>query len=154
MYTPVIDFGKYNKIAEQTFYKKLGKVANVVGLTIEASGPDARLGDICRIFPDGENMSPVMAEVVGFKDKKTLLMPYDSTDGIALGCIVENTGYPLRVTVNESLLGKTLDGLGRPVDGTEIDGAAYQVEAPPPDPMKRDIIDTVQFLLFPVRLIM
>lgn len=143
LYTPVIDFGKYNKISEQTFFKKLGKVANVVGLTIEASGPDARLGDICRIFPDGENMSPVMAEVVGFKDKKTLLMPYDATDGIALGCIVENTGYPLRVTVNENLLGKTLDGLGRPVDGTEIKGAAYPVEAPPPDPMKRDIIDTV-----------
>lgn len=38
MYTPVIDFGKYNKISEQTFFKKLGKVANVVGLTIEHPG--------------------------------------------------------------------------------------------------------------------
>lgn len=143
MYTPVTDFGKYKKIAEQTFFKKLGKVANVVGLTIEAAGPDARLGDICRIFPDGENRSPVMAEVVGFKNKKTLLMPYDATDGIAPGCIVENTGYPLQVKVSASLLGRTLDGLGRPLDGTAPEGTAYLVEAPPPDPMKRTIIDTV-----------
>lgn len=143
MYTPVIDFGKYNKIVEQTFFKKLGKVANVVGLTMEAAGPDARLGDICQIFPEGENRNPVMAEVVGFKDGKTLLMPYDATDGIAFGCVVENTGKPLQVKVNDGLLGKTLDGLGRPIDGSETEGTAYLVEAAPPDPLKRDMIDTV-----------
>ncbi len=144
MYTPVIDFGKYNKIVEQTFFKRMGKVVNVVGLTIESAGPDARLGDLCLIFPEGEGkQSPIMAEVVGFKDKKTLLMPYDATDGIGLGCIVENTGNPLRVIAGEDLLGKTLDGLGRPVDGTAVNGTAYPVEAPPPDPMSREIIDEV-----------
>ncbi len=144
MYTPVIDFGKYNKIVEQTFFKRMGKVVNVVGLTIESAGPDARLGDLCLIFPEGEGkQSPIMAEVVGFKDKKTLLMPYDATDGIGLGCIVENTGNPLRVIAGEDLLGKTLDGLGRPVDGTAVNGTAYPVEAPPPDPMSREIINEV-----------
>ncbi|MCM1193316.1 MAG: flagellar protein export ATPase FliI [Butyrivibrio sp.] len=140
----MVDFGKYNKIAEQSFFKRLGKVVNVVGLTIESAGPDARLGDLCMIFPGGEGeQQPIMAEVVGFKDKKTLLMPYDATDGIGLGCIVENTGSPLRVVAGDELLGKTLDGLGRPVDGAVVNGTAYPVEAPPPDPMSREIIDEV-----------
>ena len=73
-----IDFEKYNKMAEKSFYRKLGKVVNVVGLTIESAGPDSKLGDLCRILPDAEGARPIMAEVVGFRDKKTLLMPYDS----------------------------------------------------------------------------
>ena len=83
-----IDFEKYNKLADKTFYRKLGKVVNVVGLTIESAGPDSKLGDLCRILPETEGAKPIMAEVVGFRDKKTLLMPYDSVDGIGLGCVV------------------------------------------------------------------
>lgn len=145
MSTATINFQKYNRIKESTFYRKLGKVINVVGLTIESAGPDAKLGDLCRILPesDGEKLPPILAEVVGFKDKKTLLMPYDSTDGIGLGCIVENTGFPLRVSVSDGLLGKTVDGMGRPIDGTVIEGAAYPVDATAPDPMSRAIIDEV-----------
>ena len=120
-----IDFEKYNKMAEKSFYRKLGKVVNVVGLTIESAGPDSKLGDLCRILPDAEGARPIMAEVVGFRDKKTLLMPYDSVDGIGLGCVVENTGDPLKVTVNDKLLGKTVNGLGVPIDGEMINGAAY-----------------------------
>lgn len=139
-----VSIQKYQNLTEQTYFRKLGKVVNVVGLTIESSGPDAKLGDLCRIIPGGEGeKTPIMAEVVGFKDKKTLLMPYDATDGIGLGCIVENTGYPLRVTVSGQLLGKTLDGLGRPLDGSSVEGMPYPVEAAPPDPMSRKIIDTV-----------
>lgn len=138
-----IDFEKYNKLTEKSFYRKLGKVVNVVGLTIESAGPDSKLGDLCRILPEAEGAKPIMAEVVGFRDKKTLLMPYDSVDGIGLGCVVENTGDPLKVTVSEKLLGKTLNGLGVPIDGEMISGAAYPVEAAPPDPMSRAIIDQV-----------
>ena len=138
-----IDFEKYNKMAEKSFYRKLGKVVNVVGLTIESAGPDSKLGDLCRILPDAEGARPIMAEVVGFRDKKTLLMPYDSVDGIGLGCVVENTGDALKVTVNDKLLGKTVNGLGVPIDGEMINGAAYPVEAAPPDPMSRTIIDQV-----------
>jgi flagellum-specific ATP synthase len=139
----VVDLDKYRRLADKTFYRKLGKVVNVVGLTIESAGPDARLGDICQIFPEEETIPPIQAEVVGFKDKKTLLMPYSAVDGIGLGSIVQNTGYPLTVRVSNALLGKSLDGLGRPVDGSQILGAAYPVEASPPDPMSRTIIDTV-----------
>ena len=144
MQMPFLDLEKYKRVPEQTFFKRLGKVVNVVGLTIESSGPDAKLGDLCQILPNGEKtQKAVMAEVVGFKDKKTLLMPYDSVDGIGLGCMVENTGYPLRVVAGEKLLGKTLDGLGRPLDGEVIEGTPYPVEAAAPAPMTRKIIDTV-----------
>ena len=142
MRTVEVDFAKYNRVTEQIFYRKKGKVVNVVGLTIESAGPDAKLGDICQIVPEGAG-SPILAEVVGFKDRKTLLMPYDSVDGIAVGCIVENTDAPLLVTVSDDVLGKTLNGLGLPVDGTEIEGVPYLVEATPPDPLSRKIIDEV-----------
>ena len=141
-----IDVKKYNKVKEMSFFLKKGKVVNVVGLTIESAGPDAKLGDLCIIKPedeDGEMLKPIMAEVVGFRDKKTLLMPYDATDGIGLGSIVENTGYPLRVAVSDALLGKSLNGLGIPTDGVPIEGEYYPVDATAPDPLKREIIDEV-----------
>ena len=46
-----INFDKYSKIADETFFKKMGRVENVVGLTIESAGPEAKLGDLCRIYP-------------------------------------------------------------------------------------------------------
>lgn len=140
----LVDLEKYNKILDRPFYRKLGKIVNLVGLTIESVGPDAKLGDVCRIYPETEeDGKPILAEVVGFKDKKTLLMPFDVAEGIGLGCIVENTAQPLTVKVSEELLGKVLDGLGNPIDGTEIHGQAYSVESTAPDPMSRTIIDTV-----------
>ncbi len=144
-----VDFSKYNRLQEESFYKKKGRVVNVVGLTIESAGPDAKLGDICQIFPGGKgeffsgDRQPIPAEVVGFKDRKTLLMPYGSVNGIGAGCLVENTGVPLQVDVSESLLGRTLDGLGRPVDGSRFEGVPYLVEAAPPDPLSRKIINEV-----------
>ena len=141
-----VNIRKYNKVKEMTFFRKKGKVVNVVGLTIESAGPDAKLGDLCVIRPENEEgdfLAPIMAEVVGFRDKKTLLMPYDQTDGIGLGSIVENTGHPLRVAVSDALLGKTLNGLGVPTDGSVIEGGYYPVDAQPPDPMEREIIDEI-----------
>lgn len=140
----MIHFEKYEKIAEESFFVKKGKIVNVVGLTIESAGPDSKLGDVCYIYPEDKNSKPIMAEVVGFKEGKTQLMPYDLTEGIGIGNIVENTGAPLSVMVSDELLGKTLDGLGRPADGSVItSGKAYPVEALPPDPMARQIIDEV-----------
>lgn len=140
----MIDFSKYKQLIDKTFYKKLGKVVNVVGLTIESAGPDAKLGDLCKIFPADKNSPSILAEVVGFKDKKTLLMPYEVTEGIGLGCVVENQGYPISVPVGNYLLGKTLDGLGRITNGDQVPNSViYPVEAMPPDPMTRAIIDEV-----------
>ena len=144
MQAPNIDFTKYARLSERAYFRKLGKVVNVVGLTIESAGPDAKMGDLCRILPEPDSgYPPIQAEVVGFKDRKTILMPYDNVEGIGLGCIVENTGYPLTVTVSDELLGKTLNGLGRPTDGTQITGVEYPVDQNPPDPMDRAIIDQI-----------
>ena len=113
MANATIDPRKYIKALDMTYYKKMGKVMNVVGLTIESAGPDAKMGDLCRIYKEGRSGEYILAEVVGFKNNHTLLMPYEATDRIGGGCIVENEGIPLSVPVGEELLGKTLDGLGR-----------------------------------------
>lgn len=139
-----IDVKKYARAYELTYFKKMGKVVNVVGLTIESAGPDAKMGDLCRIYKEGRTGEFILAEVVGFKNKHTLLMPYEATDRIGGGCIVESEGEPLKVMVGEELLGKTLDGLGRPVEGEEPHCVmSYPIEAPAPDPLKREIIDTI-----------
>jgi len=141
---PEINFSKYNRVLRQNFYTKKGKVVNVIGLTIESIGPDARIGDMCCIYPTDSSGVVIRAEVVGFKDGKTQLMPYEATEGIGLGCIVQNTDIPLSIEVSDDVLGKTLDGLGRPLDGSKIyNPVSYPVEASPPDPMKRAIIDEV-----------
>ncbi len=138
-----MDLSKYERLKDRVYYRKLGKVLNVVGLTIESAGPDAKLADICYIHPEGAQGPGIMAEVVGFKEGRTLLMPYENTEGIGIGNLVENTGESLCVSVGDFLLGKTLDGLGRPGAEVEIppDACSYPVEAPPPDPMSRAIID-------------
>ena len=106
---------KYNKVLQEDLFKVRGRVVNVVGLTTESKGPQAKLGDICLISSrnGGTEEKPVQAEVVGFKEGKVLLMPYDKVEGIGPGSVVENTGHALTVKVSEELLGKTLNGLGR-----------------------------------------
>lgn len=137
-------YDKYLQLAEKTYFIRLGKVVKIVGLTIESVGPDAKLNDLCRIILDPEKGTSVMAEVVGFKDKRLLLMPFENVEGIGVGCIVENTGKPLSVMVGDGLLGHTLDGIGRPTDGgNPVLEQEYPVEAQPPDPMTRKIIDEV-----------
>lgn len=137
----VLNFYKYDAVKQKTYFKRLGKVVNVVGLTIESNGPDAKLDDLCRIIVDKDENRFIMAEVIGFKDGKTLLMPFETTEGIGSGCIVENMGYPLSVSVGEDMLGLTLDGLGRPIDGSEYIGTdTYRIDAPSPDPLSREII--------------
>ena len=139
-----IDYEKYTKLIDRTYYKRLGRVSKVVGLSIESVGPDARLNDLCKIMPRDNPDRVIYAEVVGFKDNRILLMPFEAVDGISPGCIVENTGNPLMIKVGLELLGKSLDGLGNPSDGSTIHyEAEYPCEAAPPDPMEREIISEV-----------
>ena len=138
-----IDLSKYNMLLEQSYEKRLGKVAKVVGLTIESIGPSAKMNDLCRIITKDTNQV-IHAEVVGFRDDRVLLMPYDQTAGVGLGSRVENTNAPLKVRAGDELLGKTLDGLGNPIDHSVLGKMqGYSVEAEPPDPLKRKIIDEV-----------
>lgn len=138
------NFDKYDQLADGTYYRHLGKVVKIVGLTIESVGPNAKLNDLCRIIIDKNRNVSIMAEVVGFRDKRLLLMPYESVEGLGVGCIVENTGHPLSVYVGNEMLGHTLDGMGRPTDIEELVlREEYPVDAAPPDPMARVIIDEV-----------
>lgn len=138
-----VDITKYQELMQETFYKKLGKVSKIVGLTVESIGPDAKLNDLCRIY-SADKSQVVNAEVVGFRDSVVLLMPFDNVDGIGPGCTVENTGKPLGVKVGFNILGHTLDGLGNPSDGEDLGlYEEYSVEAAPPDPMSRVIISEV-----------
>ena len=135
---------KYLQLMDRQYYKSYGKVVKVVGLTIESVGPKARMGDLCKIYPNEKEEEYVIAEVVGFQDSRLILMPVDSVEGVGTGCVVENTGHPLSVLVGEELLGHTLDGIGRMTDGTEeIHGSYYPLENTPPDPMDRRIISEV-----------
>lgn len=140
----VVNVEKYRALANKSYIKRLGKVVKIVGLTIESVGPDAKLNDICKIISNEDPNQYILAEVVGFKDSRILLMPYDNVEGIGLGCHVENTNSSLKVNVGENMLGKVLDGLGIPIDKSEFEyEARYPVDAMPPDPMSRTIISEV-----------
>ena len=140
----VINFDRYDALLERSLVKHLGKVTKVVGLTIESIGPEAKLNDLC-IIKSNSGAGTVKAEVVGFRDDRVLLMPYDNVEGVGLGSWVENTGAPLQVSVSEELLGKTLDGVGDPMNALQLseDSRKYSVEASPPDPLSRKLIDEV-----------
>lgn len=123
-----------------------GIVVQVVGLLIEASGPQAPVGDIClirqaRATSGGE----VFAEVVGFKKGRTLLMPIGEMTGVAPGDAVVALGRTLEAPVGYELLGRVLDGLGRPMDdkGPLANTATASVFREPPDPVKRPRIHEV-----------
>nr|WP_040715721.1 flagellar protein export ATPase FliI [Paenibacillus daejeonensis] len=96
-----------------------GKVTQVIGLTVESEGPDASVGDVCLIYP-AKSAKPIKAEVVGFRENKVILMPLGDLQSIGPGCDVVGTGKPLTVQVGSELLGKVLDGLGQPLDGSML----------------------------------
>ncbi len=115
-----------------------GKVTQVIGLTVESEGPDTSVGDICFIHPikSGE---PIRAEVVGFRNNRVLLMPIGELHSVAPGCEVVNTGKPLTVQVGRELLGKVLDGLGQPLDGSLLPARMkhYSTHNVPSNPLRR-----------------
>lgn len=144
MPSAAISVAKYNALLDRSYVKHLGKVAKVVGLTVESIGPEAKLNDLCLIH-SVSRPNPVKAEVVGFRDDRVLLMPYDDVEGVGLGSFVENTGAPLTVAVTDELLGQSLDGVGNPMsfEGLPEGSPRYSVEADPPDPLSREIITDV-----------
>jgi flagellum-specific ATP synthase len=125
-------------IAEADLQSHRGRVTNLIGLVIEATGLRAEVGELVTIA-GGRNRAAVPAEVVGFRNGRALLMPLGDMRGIAPGTVVAPTGGPFRVPVGDALLGRVLDGLGQPIDGgPEISGCRPRVVAgSPPSPMDR-----------------
>ena len=95
---------------------RFGRVSQIIGLIVESLGPPkVALGEVCLLGdPEQENM---LAEVVGFKGKRVLLMPLGEIEGIRPGTMVSSTRAPLYIPVGEALQGRILDGLGCPLDG-------------------------------------
>ncbi|MFI5385575.1 MAG: FliI/YscN family ATPase [Fimbriimonadales bacterium] len=138
-----------------------GKVAQVVGLVIESNGPDGRIGDLCTIETKnndesaralngqhttrnakGSRFSKLAAEIVGFRGDRVLLMPLGELSGVGPGSLVQNTGTCLQVPTGACLLGRTIGGLGEPMDGLgELDAPGrYPILASPPNAMDRKMI--------------
>jgi len=117
-----------------------GRVTDIIGLIIEASGLRAQVGEVC-LIDAGRRKPPTPAEVVGFRRGRTLLMPLGELEGIGPGRRVTSTGAPFAIPVGQVLLGRVLDGLGRPLDGKGPLPAAgverRSTQAPPPEPLCR-----------------
>lgn len=136
---------KYYNLLDSPLERYYGKVTKLVGLTIESLGPVANLNDLCMIYSGNKARDGIFAEVVGFRDNRLLLMPYGDVEGIGVGSLVESTGAPFHVGVGPSMLGMVLDGLGRSMDREKVFSVEkqYSVEALPPDPLSRKMIDEV-----------
>ncbi len=141
----------FQQMARQVYgaepYSLTGKIENIVGMSIEASGGRAAVGDICRIY-NGDSGGQVTAEVVGFKNDHILLMPYSDMAGISAGNFVRNTGRQLTLQVGEFLRGRIINALGQPIDGKGPfeGGAPYCVGGNYINPLQRPPIrERIQF---------
>src|SRR5215212_8738541 len=118
-----------------------GRVSNLIGLILEVTGLEAEVGELCYVEA-GRTRPPVPAEVVGFRDSRTLLMPLGEMEGIAPGRAATATGRQFEVPVGNDLLGRVIDGLGHPLDKQdELKGAPRPTMASPPDALDRPHIE-------------
>lgn len=119
-------------------FRRLGTVQEITGLTMVSQGPPAQLGETCHV-KTALNSDPVLAQVVGFRDGRVLLLSLGETRGIQPGCQVVATGEQLSVPVGSELLGRVLDAFGRPIDDRgALNGLRRRpVHANAPRPMDR-----------------
>lgn len=130
-------------IAAASMRTKSWRVKQVVGTIIKATAPSLQIGELCRLR-DPRTKTEVDAEVVGFADAETLLTPIGDLRGVSPMTDVISTGQTHRAPAGPGLLGRVLDGMGRPLDFAEKGPlnaeARVSVEASAPDPMSREVI--------------
>lgn len=119
-----------------------GRITEVVGMLIRAIVPNVKMGEVCLVKREGE---PLITEVVGFTKDEVFLSPLGEMTGIGPSSEVIPTRLPLHIKVGPKLLGRVLDGMGRPLDEAtkgplELE-ETYSVINPPPDPLEREMID-------------
>lgn len=122
--------------------RRLGRVVSFNGLVIESHGPETGLGELCEIEREGR--SPILAEVVGFRNERTQLMPYGDVVGIAPGQRIRACGRALTVPVGDELLGRVVNAFGEALDdGPAVHARArYPLYRAPINPLARAPIDT------------
>ncbi len=125
--------------------KRFGKVSTVIGTIVECTGLQACVGEIYAIH--SQNGRKVLSEVVGIREKETLLMPYDRIEGLKAGCLVELSSRPLTLAIGDDLLGRVVDADGVPIDrkGAVLNGEHQPVYNDPPGPLDRGRIDEPMF---------
>lgn len=121
--------------------RSLGSVTRVVGRIVYSRGPDVKLGDLCHIVRD-EDESYIMAEVVGFADNTVILSPLSDITGVYPGSRVVSSGSALGIKLEDSILGRVINGLGQPLDGGNklTGGERRELLAMPPNPLERPLI--------------
>ena len=120
-----------------------GMVRRVVGLNLEVAGISAAIGDAVMVEAPGQPDDVLIAEVVALHDDMVVCMPFGDLRGVRAGSLVESTGRPATIRVGDGLLGRIVDGLGRPIDGGPplLDLAEVTVEGAPPHPLRRSRVD-------------
>lgn len=118
-----------------------GKVTQVIGGLIEANGPTAFVGEMCLIY--GRKGDPIPCQVVGFKERKTLLMSFGDVPDITAGAEVYPTGEEHRIGVSLNMCGRILDGFGHPIDGGSkiVPEHFYPTKPTPLSPLERKPIN-------------
>jgi len=129
-------------MAEAVLVRRLGRLLAFNGLTIEAEGPDVVLGELCHLHGECPEQ-PVLAEAVGFRDERVLLMPFGHMRGMPVGAVVEALGQKLRVPVGPRMVGRVLDAFGAPLDGRPAYPADEyrQVHGQAINPLQRESLD-------------
>ena len=130
-------------VAQADLARRHGRLTAFNGLVIEASGPEAHLGELCEVLP--AHGAPVQAEVVGFRDNRVLLMPYGNVQGVCADSLIRATGRSLSIPVGQGLLGRVVDAFSQPLDdGPAISyDAHYPLYREPINPLDRAEIDEV-----------
>jgi ATP synthase in type III secretion protein N len=136
------------EIREAKPYRVRGRVTELTGLIIKAAVPGVRIGEMCWVTSPKDDTPPLKTEVVGFKDGAVFLMPLGEARGIGPDSEVIPSGKPFTIRCGYGLLGRTLSGIGEPIDGLggieEIEGLEeWAVERECPDPYTRQPVDRV-----------
>lgn len=130
-----------SRLKSASLIEKIGRVAQLSGLVIESDGPMASLGDVCRI-KSARDGSGLLAEVVGFRDHRILLMPLGDMHNIHTGATVVASPQASAMPIGAGLIGRVIDGLGQPIDGRGPlrSERTTRLNCPPPNPLKRQRI--------------
>jgi len=141
---PTIKWDKYKEALQSCQPIKMeGKVVKVAGIVAQANGPGMSVGSLCCIKnASGQNMQ---AEVIGFNDKRVIVMPFGEMRGIEPGSRIVDINKSPSIKVGEEYLGRVVDGLGNPIDGKgSIQAKAdYPIYGNVINPLKREIIHEV-----------
>jgi len=141
-----LDLDRLDRALTRPRLVERGKVTKVVGLVVEGHVPDASVGslvEIARTDPGrgdtAEDSPPVVAEVVGFREKTALMMPLGEIGGVRMGSLITPRQGLARVPVGDAMLGRVFDGLGRPLDGRPMPvlNQERSLYAEPMNPLKR-----------------